>query len=123
MAEVRKILFGEKRKTAYWGMQGNPETGDPVGQGGEWVLIAFFLCVLPEGGDVFQMQTSVPEGSVSLTSHSLSFSVTSLALLGLAIFETESHFLPLSAWFTIFPLVLLTIAGLTGIHHHIELFC
>jgi hypothetical protein len=28
----------EKRKTAHWGMQGDPETGDPVGQGGEWVL-------------------------------------------------------------------------------------
>jgi hypothetical protein len=28
----------EKRKTAYWGMQGDPETGDPGGQGGEWVL-------------------------------------------------------------------------------------
>jgi hypothetical protein len=28
----------EKRKTAYWGMQGDPETGDPVGQGGEWGL-------------------------------------------------------------------------------------
>jgi hypothetical protein len=28
----------EKRKTAYWGMQGDPETSDPVGQGGEWVL-------------------------------------------------------------------------------------
>jgi hypothetical protein len=27
-----------KRKTAYWGKQGDPETGDPVGQGGEWVL-------------------------------------------------------------------------------------
>jgi hypothetical protein len=24
----------EKRKTAYWGMQGNPETSDPLGQGG-----------------------------------------------------------------------------------------
>jgi hypothetical protein len=28
----------EKRKTAYWRMQGDRETGDPVGQGGEWVL-------------------------------------------------------------------------------------
>jgi hypothetical protein len=43
-AEVGKILFvenlvgEEKRKTAYWRMQGDPETGDPVGQGGEWVL-------------------------------------------------------------------------------------
>jgi hypothetical protein len=28
----------EKRKTAYWGMQGDLETSDPMGQGGEWVL-------------------------------------------------------------------------------------
>jgi hypothetical protein len=32
------ICRKEKRKTAYWGMQGDPETGDPMGQGGEWVL-------------------------------------------------------------------------------------
>jgi hypothetical protein len=32
----------EKRKTTFWGMQGDPETGDPVGQGGEWGFIAFF---------------------------------------------------------------------------------
>jgi hypothetical protein len=48
----------EKRKTAYWGMQGDPETSDPVGQGGEWGFIGFF--VLPEGGDAFQMQMSIP---------------------------------------------------------------
>jgi hypothetical protein len=42
----------EKRKTAYWGMQGNPETGDSEGQGGEWILLL-------EGGDAFQMQTDV----------------------------------------------------------------
>jgi hypothetical protein len=28
----------EKRKTAYWGMQGDPETGEPLGQVGEWAL-------------------------------------------------------------------------------------
>jgi hypothetical protein len=32
----------EKRKTVYWGMQGDLETGDPVGQGGEWGFIAYF---------------------------------------------------------------------------------
>jgi hypothetical protein len=44
-AEVGKILFvenlvgeKEKRKTAYWRTQGDPETIDPVGQGREWVL-------------------------------------------------------------------------------------
>jgi hypothetical protein len=33
-----RVLFVEKRKTAYWRMQGDPETSDPVDQGGEWVL-------------------------------------------------------------------------------------
>jgi hypothetical protein len=28
----------KKRKTAYWGMQGDPEIGDPMGQCEEWVL-------------------------------------------------------------------------------------
>jgi hypothetical protein len=32
------ICREEKRKTACWGVQGDPETGDPMGQGGEWVL-------------------------------------------------------------------------------------
>jgi hypothetical protein len=32
------ICREEKRKIAYWRMQGDPETGDPMGQGGEWVL-------------------------------------------------------------------------------------
>jgi hypothetical protein len=72
----------EKRKTTFWGMQGDPETGDPVGQGGEWGFIAFF--VLPGGRDVSQVQTEVSwEGVVKClldhlspfgTSCSLSFS-------------------------------------------------
>jgi hypothetical protein len=32
------ICREEKRKTAYWRMQGNPETSDPMGQVGDWVL-------------------------------------------------------------------------------------
>jgi hypothetical protein len=32
------ICREEKRKTAYWGMQGAKETSDPVGQVGDWVL-------------------------------------------------------------------------------------
>jgi hypothetical protein len=32
------ICREEKRKTAYWRMQGHPETGDPMGQDREWVL-------------------------------------------------------------------------------------
>jgi hypothetical protein len=36
------------RKTAYWGMQGDPETGDPVGQVGDWVFIAFLHCLRTE---------------------------------------------------------------------------
>jgi hypothetical protein len=43
-AEVRKILFVEnlvekrEEKDCILGNEGNPETGDPFGQGGEWVL-------------------------------------------------------------------------------------
>jgi hypothetical protein len=32
------ICREEKRKTAYWRMQGDPETGDPMGQVRDWVL-------------------------------------------------------------------------------------
>jgi hypothetical protein len=35
------ICRDKKRKTAWWGMQGNPETSGPMGQGGDWVFIAF----------------------------------------------------------------------------------
>jgi hypothetical protein len=55
-----EILFVEKRKkkTAYWGMQGDLEISDPMGQGGEWGFTALFA--LPEGRDAFQMQTGIP---------------------------------------------------------------
>jgi hypothetical protein len=46
----------EKRKTAYWGMQGDPETGDP------WVRVRnrfYSLFALLDGGDAFQMQTGI----------------------------------------------------------------
>jgi hypothetical protein len=32
------ICREEKRKTAWWGMQRDPVTSGPVGQGGDWVL-------------------------------------------------------------------------------------
>jgi hypothetical protein len=55
-AEVGKILFVEKRKTAYWRMH---ESGWGVG------FIAFFA--LPGSRDVSQVQTEVSwEGEVSL---------------------------------------------------------
>jgi hypothetical protein len=31
-----------------WRMQGDPETGDPVGQGGDWGFIAFLHCLMAE---------------------------------------------------------------------------
>jgi hypothetical protein len=33
----------EKRKTAYWGMQGDLKTDDPMGRGGEWGFIGYFF--------------------------------------------------------------------------------
>jgi hypothetical protein len=52
------ICREEKKKTGWWRMQGDPETCAPLGQGGEWGFIGFFL--LPEGRDAFQMQTDIP---------------------------------------------------------------
>jgi hypothetical protein len=37
----REFSWRKKRKTAYWGKQGDPETGDPVGQSREWV----YFCI------------------------------------------------------------------------------
>jgi hypothetical protein len=36
------ICREKNRKTAYWGIQGDPETGDPMGRGREWGFIAYF---------------------------------------------------------------------------------
>jgi hypothetical protein len=36
------ICREEKRKIAYWGMQGDPKTCDPLGQGEGWGFTAFF---------------------------------------------------------------------------------
>jgi hypothetical protein len=43
----------EKRKNAYWRMQGDQETGVPMGVD----FIAYFA--LPEGRDAFQTQTGI----------------------------------------------------------------
>jgi hypothetical protein len=58
------ICREEKRKAAWWGMQGHPETGGPVGQVGDWAFIALFIS--PEGRDVSQVQIEVScEGEMS----------------------------------------------------------
>jgi hypothetical protein len=64
-AGVGKILFVEnRRERLHGGIQGDPETGGPLGQVGNWVFIALF--VLPKGGDVSQVQTEVSwEGEMS----------------------------------------------------------
>jgi hypothetical protein len=38
----------EKRKTSYWRMKGDLDTGDPVGQGEEWGFIAYLHCLMAE---------------------------------------------------------------------------
>jgi hypothetical protein len=49
------ICREEKRKIAWWGMQRDPETD------GLWVRVGIgfysLFCVLPDGRDIFQMQT------------------------------------------------------------------
>jgi hypothetical protein len=52
------ICREEKRKTAYWGMQGDPEAHDSRESGWGLGFIAFFA--LPEGVDDFQMQMGIP---------------------------------------------------------------
>jgi hypothetical protein len=47
----------EKRKTAYWRMQGDQETSDLLGQGREWGFIAYLHCLM--AGDAFHMQTGI----------------------------------------------------------------
>jgi hypothetical protein len=69
-AEVRKILFVEKRKAA-WGHAAGPGTWWSHGSGWKLCFIAFF--VLPKGGDVSQLKTDNVLGrrSVSLGSYHL----------------------------------------------------
>jgi hypothetical protein len=55
------ICREEKRKTAWRGMQGKLVV---CGSGWRLGFIAFF-CVLPEGGDVFQIQTGISWEEVS----------------------------------------------------------
>jgi hypothetical protein len=50
-------LEEREEKDCILGNAGGPETGDPLGQGGEWGFTAFFA--LPEGGDVSQVQIGV----------------------------------------------------------------
>jgi hypothetical protein len=42
------ICREEKRETAYWGMQGDLETSESMGRGGEWCFIAFLHCLMVE---------------------------------------------------------------------------
>jgi hypothetical protein len=43
-AEVRKVLVVEKRRERlHGGLQGDPETSDPMGQVGNWILYPLFL--------------------------------------------------------------------------------
>jgi hypothetical protein len=82
----------EKRKTAYWGMQGDPETSDPMGQGGEWGFIAYFC--IARCKQVFPREEKYLFDHLSRfgTSCSLSFS-PSISLLHLEAFLREENFL------------------------------
>jgi hypothetical protein len=59
------ICREEKRKTACWRMQGDLETSDPMGQGGEWGFIAFLHCLSDANGSFLRRR------SVSLTTYHL----------------------------------------------------
>jgi hypothetical protein len=50
------ICREEQRKTAWWSMQGDPETSGPLGQIGDFYSP---FCILPQGGVVSLVQTEV----------------------------------------------------------------
>jgi hypothetical protein len=53
------ICREEKRKTAYWRMQEDPETSDPGGGKGLVGSGVYSLFALPDGEDAFQMQRGI----------------------------------------------------------------
>jgi hypothetical protein len=61
----------ERRKTAYWRMQGDLETGDPVGQRGEWGFIAYLHCLMAEMP--FTCKQAFPREEKCLLDHLLPF--------------------------------------------------
>jgi hypothetical protein len=66
------ICREKKRKTAYWGIQGDPETGDPMGRGREWGFIAYFLhCLRAEMP--FRCKQAFPREEKCLIDHLSSF--------------------------------------------------
>jgi hypothetical protein len=65
------ICREEKRKTAYWRMQGDLETGGPVGQGREWGFIAFLHCLMAEMP--FRCKWEFPRKEKCLLDHLSSF--------------------------------------------------
>jgi hypothetical protein len=75
----------EKRKTAYWRMQRDPETSDPLSQVGEWGFIAYLHCLM--AGDANRRKQAFPREEKCLldhlspfeTSHSPSFSPSIVA--------------------------------------------
>jgi hypothetical protein len=54
-------------------MQGDPETSDPLGQGGEWGFIAYFCIAWGQRCLSDANRHFLGRRSVSLTSYSLSF--------------------------------------------------
>jgi hypothetical protein len=65
------ICREEKRKTAYWRIQGDPDTGDPVGQGEEWGFIAYLHCLMVEM--TFRCKWAFPREEKCLLDHLLPF--------------------------------------------------
>jgi hypothetical protein len=82
------ICREKKRKTAYWGMHGDPETSDPVGSGWGVGFIVFLHCLMVEMP--FRCKRVFPREEKCLLDHlppfgtscSLSFSPSFLLSIG-----------------------------------------
>jgi hypothetical protein len=83
---------------------GDPETGDPMDQGGEWGFIAFFA--LPGGRDVSQVQTGIPREERCLLDHlspfgtscSLSFSPSIASLFIISKLSNQPRYPSTDEW-------------------------
>jgi hypothetical protein len=93
------ICREEKRKSAYWRMQGHLETSDPVDWGGEWGFIAFLYCLMAEMP--FRCKWAFPREKCLLdhlspfgTSCSLSFSPSPMLFFPFWTFSLKVSCLP-----------------------------
>jgi hypothetical protein len=115
------ICREEKRKTAYWGMQGDRETSDPLRLGGEWDFIAFLHCLMTEMP--FRYKQEFPVEEKCLLDHLSPSFCSSYLLVSSSIFSSEfffSDYLFLKYYFIISTFTYMCIYYLSNL---LTLFC